>query len=152
MECDTLLVCVGRRPFTHNLGLQSVGISLDERGRVPVNERFQTKVLQLFPFLFVKEGYDWRWDRSMQLVTSSQVRCSLTKPKTKVYIFVMREGQSTGGQYINSILAYNSLLLYTVCISLYDGDLFYRRWIVPKLAGSIKWKRQHMPPGSRHRA
>lgn len=42
LDCDVLLVCVGRRPFTQNLGLENVGVKLDERGRVPTNERFQT--------------------------------------------------------------------------------------------------------------
>lgn len=44
LTCDVLLVCIGRRPFTQNLGLDSVGIELDNRGRVPVNNRFQTQV------------------------------------------------------------------------------------------------------------
>lgn len=42
--CDVLLVCVGRRPYTTGLGLDSVGIQLDKRGRIPVNKRFQTSV------------------------------------------------------------------------------------------------------------
>ena len=44
MECDVLLVCVGRRPYTSNLGLQQLGIELDAKGRIPVNSRFQTAV------------------------------------------------------------------------------------------------------------
>ncbi|KTG46561.1 hypothetical protein cypCar_00011432, partial [Cyprinus carpio] len=44
LTCDVLLVCIGRRPFTGNLGLEAVGIELDNRGRIPVNGRFQTKV------------------------------------------------------------------------------------------------------------
>ncbi|XP_012719086.2 dihydrolipoyl dehydrogenase, mitochondrial [Fundulus heteroclitus] len=44
LTCDVLLVCIGRRPFTANLGLETVGIELDNRGRIPVNNRFQTKV------------------------------------------------------------------------------------------------------------
>jgi len=44
LSCDVLLVCIGRRPFTSNLGLDSVGIALDNRGRIPVNNRFQTSV------------------------------------------------------------------------------------------------------------
>lgn len=44
LDCDVLLVCVGRRPYTTNLGLENVGIVLDERGRVPVNGMFQTIV------------------------------------------------------------------------------------------------------------
>ncbi|XP_043084503.1 dihydrolipoyl dehydrogenase, mitochondrial [Puntigrus tetrazona] len=48
LACDVLLVCIGRRPFTGNLGLESVGIELDNRGRIPVNGRFQTKVPNIF--------------------------------------------------------------------------------------------------------
>ncbi|VDM55764.1 unnamed protein product [Angiostrongylus costaricensis] len=48
LECDTLLVSIGRRPYTKDLGLESVSINLDERGRVPVNERFQTKVPSIY--------------------------------------------------------------------------------------------------------
>lgn len=44
LECDTLLVCVGRRPYTSNLGLDNVGVTPDDRGRVTVNSRFQTSV------------------------------------------------------------------------------------------------------------
>merc|ERR1711997_844109 len=42
LEADVLLVCVGRRPYTHNLGLEKLGIELDNRGRIPVNSRFQS--------------------------------------------------------------------------------------------------------------
>jgi len=39
LECDVLLVCVGRRPYTANLGLEDMGIEKDQRGRIPVNSR-----------------------------------------------------------------------------------------------------------------
>ncbi|KAM4676730.1 dihydrolipoyl dehydrogenase, mitochondrial [Discoglossus pictus] len=48
VTCDVLLVCVGRRPFTQNLGLQELGIELDSRGRVPINSRFQTKIPNIY--------------------------------------------------------------------------------------------------------
>lgn len=48
LDCDVLLVCVGRRPYTDDLGLNSVGLSTDQRGRIPVNERFQTTVPSIF--------------------------------------------------------------------------------------------------------
>lgn len=48
LECDVLLVCVGRRPYTSNLGLENVGIVLDDRGRVPVNGMFQTIVPSVY--------------------------------------------------------------------------------------------------------
>lgn len=44
LACEVLLVCVGRRPFTQNLGLEDIGIERDEKGRIPVNNRFQTVV------------------------------------------------------------------------------------------------------------
>jgi dihydrolipoamide dehydrogenase len=42
LHCDRVLVAVGRRPMTTGLGLESVGISLDVQGRIPVDERFAT--------------------------------------------------------------------------------------------------------------
>nr|CAD7434894.1 unnamed protein product [Timema monikensis] len=48
LDCDVLLVCIGRRPYTMNLGLEELGIERDEKGRVPVNSRFQT----VFPNIF----------------------------------------------------------------------------------------------------
>lgn len=44
MDCDVLLVCVGRRPYTNNLGLEELGIERDGKGRIPVNSRFQTVI------------------------------------------------------------------------------------------------------------
>jgi len=48
LEADVLLVCVGRRPYTHNLGLEEMGIERDDRGRVPVNSRFQTVIPSIY--------------------------------------------------------------------------------------------------------
>ncbi|XP_049939441.1 dihydrolipoyl dehydrogenase, mitochondrial-like [Schistocerca serialis cubense] len=42
LECDVLLVCVGRRPYTLNLGLEEMGIERDPKGRIPVDSKFQT--------------------------------------------------------------------------------------------------------------
>ncbi|CAG4937993.1 unnamed protein product [Colias eurytheme] len=44
LDCDVVLISIGRRPYTKNLGLEKVGIALDDRGRVPVNNKFQTTV------------------------------------------------------------------------------------------------------------
>lgn len=48
IECDVLLVCVGRRPYTVNLGLEEIGIERDEKGRIPVNSRFQTVIPSIY--------------------------------------------------------------------------------------------------------
>mgnify|MGYP002623223618 FL=1 len=42
VKADRVLVAVGRRPYTDSLGLETVGVELDERGRIPVNEHFAT--------------------------------------------------------------------------------------------------------------
>lgn len=44
IECDRVLVAVGRRPYTENLGLESIGLELDGHGRVPVDDRWKTAV------------------------------------------------------------------------------------------------------------
>ncbi|XP_048410498.1 dihydrolipoyl dehydrogenase, mitochondrial [Stegostoma tigrinum] len=48
ITCDVLLVSIGRRPYTENLGLQDIGIEVDKKGRIPVNNRFQTKIPNIF--------------------------------------------------------------------------------------------------------
>lgn len=42
LECDRVLVAVGRTPTTQDLGLQTVGIKLDSKGRITVDDRFRT--------------------------------------------------------------------------------------------------------------
>jgi pyruvate/2-oxoglutarate dehydrogenase complex dihydrolipoamide dehydrogenase (E3) component len=48
LDCDVLLVCIGRRPYTSQLGLENVNLKVDERGRVTVNEHFQTAVPSIY--------------------------------------------------------------------------------------------------------
>ena len=44
MKADVVLVAIGRRPFTDKLGLDKAGVTVDERGFIPVDEDFQTNV------------------------------------------------------------------------------------------------------------
>ena len=48
LEGDRLLVCVGRKPYTHNLGLEHVGIELNRRGQIEVDHDFQTSVKGIY--------------------------------------------------------------------------------------------------------
>jgi dihydrolipoamide dehydrogenase len=48
IACDRVLVAVGRVPNTERLGLDAVGIELDPRGRIPVDERFRTKAAGVY--------------------------------------------------------------------------------------------------------
>ena len=48
VECDRLLVSVGRSPNTEGLGLDAIGLETDGRGRIVVNEHFGTKVAHVY--------------------------------------------------------------------------------------------------------
>ena len=48
LECDRVLIAVGRVPYTEGLGLESVGIRLDAKGRIPVNDHFETSAAGIF--------------------------------------------------------------------------------------------------------
>src|SRR5947208_3879902 len=43
-DADKVLVSVGRKPFSEGLGAEKVGIELDEKKRIKVDEHFKTKV------------------------------------------------------------------------------------------------------------
>ncbi len=44
ISCDVVLMSVGRKPFTDALGLGAAGLTLDEKGRIPINADFSTAV------------------------------------------------------------------------------------------------------------
>ena len=48
LTCDTVLVAVGRRPNTASAGIDSVGIALDDHGRVAVDDHFRTNIEGIF--------------------------------------------------------------------------------------------------------
>ena len=44
IKADVVLVAIGRKPYTEGLGLEEVGVALDDRGRVEVDGRYKTSV------------------------------------------------------------------------------------------------------------
>ncbi len=48
ITADVVLVAVGRKPYTENLGLDKAGVKLDSRGRVEINSHFQTAVPNIY--------------------------------------------------------------------------------------------------------
>jgi dihydrolipoamide dehydrogenase len=48
IDVDVVLVAVGRRPYTEGLGAREAGVAFDDRGRIVVNERFETSVAGIF--------------------------------------------------------------------------------------------------------
>lgn len=55
-EGDYCLVAVGRGAYTANLGLENVGISTDNRGRIDVNDHLQTSVPNIYAIGDVVRG------------------------------------------------------------------------------------------------
>jgi dihydrolipoamide dehydrogenase len=53
---DYCLVCVGRSPYTENLGLENIGIQKDERGRILVDEHLQTTIKGIYAIGDVIKG------------------------------------------------------------------------------------------------
>jgi dihydrolipoamide dehydrogenase len=48
IECDRVLLCAGRVPNTKNLGLENLGIKIDRRGAIQVNQKFETSTPGVF--------------------------------------------------------------------------------------------------------
>ncbi|MCA8997591.1 MAG: dihydrolipoyl dehydrogenase [Planctomycetaceae bacterium] len=48
VRCDKVLVAVGRKPNTQNLGLEQIGVETDKRGFIAVNEHYETRCKGVF--------------------------------------------------------------------------------------------------------
>ncbi len=44
LTTDVVLVAIGRRPYTEGLGLETIGVTVDNKGRIKVDENFATNV------------------------------------------------------------------------------------------------------------
>lgn len=55
-EGDYCLVSVGRKPYTANLGLENIGLELDQRGRIPVNAHLETPIAGIYAIGDVVQG------------------------------------------------------------------------------------------------
>ncbi|URK86859.1 dihydrolipoyl dehydrogenase [Rhizobium sp. RCAM05350] len=44
IDADVVLIATGRKPFTEGLGLAKAGVVMDTRGRVEINNHFQTSI------------------------------------------------------------------------------------------------------------
>jgi len=44
LEADVVLVSVGRRPYTKGLGLENIGVEVDNRGRIVIDDQFNTSI------------------------------------------------------------------------------------------------------------
>ncbi|OYD85789.1 dihydrolipoyl dehydrogenase [Azospirillum brasilense] len=56
VEADVVLVAIGRRAYTNGLGLDAVGVEMDNRGRVKIGKHFETNVPGIYAIGDVVEG------------------------------------------------------------------------------------------------
>ena len=56
LECDKVLVSVGRKPYTENLNLSKIGVKKDSKGRIEVNEKLQTSIKNIYAIGDVIKG------------------------------------------------------------------------------------------------
>ncbi|MBX8784415.1 dihydrolipoyl dehydrogenase [Ochrobactrum sp. GRS2] len=56
LEAEAVLISTGRRPYTDGLGLAEAGVALDERGRVAINDHWQTNVAGIYAIGDVVKG------------------------------------------------------------------------------------------------
>ena len=56
IACDVVLVSIGRRAFTDGLGLEAVGVVLDEHGRVMTDDHLRSNVESIFAIGDVAAG------------------------------------------------------------------------------------------------
>ena len=56
IKCDRVLVAIGRKPYTENLGLDSVGIKTDKIGRIEVSAHYKTAAEGVYAIGDVIEG------------------------------------------------------------------------------------------------
>ena len=56
LKGDYCLVAVGRVPYTEGLNLEAIGITLDEKKRIPINDHFETSVAGVYAIGDVVRG------------------------------------------------------------------------------------------------
>jgi dihydrolipoamide dehydrogenase len=56
IECEKVLVSVGRKPYTDGLNLSKIGINKDKKGRIDIDKEFRTSVKNIFAIGDVIKG------------------------------------------------------------------------------------------------
>ena len=56
VECDKVLVAVGRKPYTEGLNLTKIGIKKDTQGKIEVNQKLQTSIKNIYAIGDVIQG------------------------------------------------------------------------------------------------
>ena len=56
LESEVALVCVGRKPYTESLNLKAIGVEMDEKGFIPIDDAFKTSAANVYAIGDVVRG------------------------------------------------------------------------------------------------
>lgn len=113
ISAQRLLLAIGRRPYTENLGLEKIGLTLDSRGFIPVNKSMETVVSGVFAIGDVisspqlahvasKEGFvaiDNILGKQSYMRYNAVPRCVYTEPEVAAVGMTERELLEKGTNY-----------------------------------------------------
>ncbi len=99
VACDTLIVAAGRRGNTHDLGLDAIGVAVNEQGFIPVNGHYQTAMHNVYAAGDVIGGYSWAATSMEQGRSAVRAAFLDETPRTRVIprcIYTLPEIASVG--------------------------------------------------------
>jgi len=114
VEAEMLLVAIGRRSYIDNLNAQGIGVEIDERGRIVVNDKMETNIKGIYaigdivatPFLAQvasKEGitaaYNAVKNVDKRVSYKAVPRCVYTDPEVAGVGLTERECETKGIAY-----------------------------------------------------
>ena len=56
VDCDKILISMGRKPYSYGLNLENIGVQLDESGFIQTNRKFQTSLNNIYAIGDCKVG------------------------------------------------------------------------------------------------
>ncbi len=86
VEADLLLVSVGRRPVTDGLGLNRIGLALDESGAIPVDDRNRTNVPGVYAIGDVNGIIQLAHAATSQGIIAAEDACGRRAPKNETLV------------------------------------------------------------------
>ena len=86
LPADKILVAVGRRPNTENIGLDIAGIETDQRGFIPTNDKKQTNLAHIYAIGDITHGYALAHKASAEGVVAAEVIAGLPAAFDKLAI------------------------------------------------------------------
>tara|TARA_B100000965_G_scaffold329564_1_gene293057 strand:- start:282 stop:1673 length:1392 start_codon:yes stop_codon:yes gene_type:complete len=56
IDCDKILISMGRKPYSYGLNLENIGVEMDKKGFIQTNKKFQTSLNNIYAIGDCKNG------------------------------------------------------------------------------------------------